>query len=272
MMNGDLAERAPRFADRFDGFVIDLDGVVWVGRTALPGAIEVLCALRARGQRLVFVTNDPSSARDDYATRLRILGVELDADDVITAGSATATFLAEHAHAEGRTAYVIGSRALRDEIRQAGLELIDGDVAIKEAEFVVVGGHETFNYEQLRIAALAARRGAALFATGQDPTFPMPDGPWPATGAVLAAVETAAGRRARSVGKPEPYIFELAEARLTGCDHVAVVGDDLQADIQGRRRAGLTTILVLSGNTSRADLARSPRIPDHVVDSLASLI
>jgi glycerol 3-phosphatase-2 len=259
-----------KLSDRFDGFVIDLDGVVWVGRTPLPRAVDALRALRARGRRLLYVTNDPSSARVEYATRLRTLGVDVDDDEVITAGASTAAYLAEQS--PGCTAYVIGSRALKDELRAVELRLLDGAAAIEQAELVVVGEHEDFNYAELRIAALAVRRGAALYATGRDATFPMPDGPWPATGAILAAVETASGQRARSLGKPEPFIFELARAQLADCAHVAVVGDNLEADIHGGQQAGLATILVLTGNASQADLARSPRTPDYVVDALASLI
>lgn len=263
---------ATSLGDRFDGFVIDLDGVVWVGRAALPGAAEALRTLRARGRRLVYMTNNPSSARVEYATRLRKLGVDADEDDVITAGWATAAYLADHNRVQGRTAYVIGSAALKDEIRAAELRLIEGAAAIAHAELVVVGGHEEFNYDELRIASLAVRRGAALYATGRDATFPMPGGPWPATGAILAAVETASGQRARSLGKPEPFIFELARARLADCARVAVVGDNLEADIHGGRQAGWATILVLTGNASRADIDRSSRTPDYVVDALASLI
>ena len=264
--------QAANVGDRFDGFVIDLDGVVWVGSKALPGAADALRTLRSRGRRLIYMTNDPRSSRVEYASRLRELGVDVGDDDVVTAGAAMAAYLAEHEQAPGRTAYVIGSPALKEELRAVGLRLVDGAGALEPAQLVIVGGHEDFNYAELRIATLAIHRGASFYAAGRDATFPMPDGPWPATGAILAAVETATGQRARSFGKPDPFIFRLARTRLAGCRRVAVVGDSLEADIHGGQQAGLTTILVLTGNASRVDLARSPHTPDYVVDTLASLI
>ena len=109
---------------------------------------------------------------------------------------------------------------------------------------VVVGGHDQFAYEELRIASQAVRGGAAFYATGRDATFPMPDGPWPATGAIVAAVETASGTTAIAVGKPEPAMFEAARAMIGPVDRIAVVGDNPASDIEGGRTAGLATILV----------------------------
>jgi glycerol-1-phosphatase len=256
-------------ADRFDGFVVDLDGVVWIGSDAVPGAAAALNELRARGKRLAYLTNDPVSARRDYVARMRRLRIPADDDDVITAASATASHLRERAKAQ--TVFVIGSPALKQEIKSAGLEVVNAEAA-SSAHVVVVGGHADFNYHELRIASLAVRRGAAFFATGRDPTFPMPDGPWPATGAIVAAVETAAGRSACSLGKPAPVMFELARARLAACRDVAVVGDNLEADVEGGKRAGLATILVLTGSTSKDDLERSRTTPDYVVGALSCLV
>lgn len=269
---GSVASGRRKLADRFDGFVIDLDGVVWIGAEPLPGVVTALRLLRARGRRLLFLTNDPTRARREYGRRLRALDGQATDDEVITAASATAAYLEECEQVAGRVAYVIGAPALKGELRAVGLQLLDGSDAIERAEFVIVGAHEGFCYSELRIAALAVRRGAALFATGRDPTFPMSDGPWPATGAILAAVETAADRKAVSLGKPHPFVFSLARARLVGCSNVAVVGDNLMADIEGGRGVGLATILVLTGSATAAQLARAGVQPDFVVDSLASLV
>jgi HAD superfamily hydrolase (TIGR01450 family)/PhzF family phenazine biosynthesis protein len=258
-----------RIVDQFDGFVVDLDGVVWIGPDAVTGAASTLSKLRARGKRLIYLTNDPGLRRSDCAKRLHKLGVEATARDVITVGAAAAAFFASNK--KGQTAYVMGPAALKEELRKAGLRLLDGLEGGERVDLVIVGGHEDFDYEELRTAALAVRRGAGLYCTGRDPTFPMPDGPWPATGAIVAAVEAAAGRRAKSLGKPEGFIFELARQRLIRCARVAVIGDGLDSDIQGGQRAGLATILVLTGNTSRLDLSKSIRTPDFVIDSLASL-
>jgi HAD superfamily hydrolase (TIGR01450 family) len=166
---------------------------------------------------------------------------------------------------------VIGSRSLSLELRHAGLELLPGDAG-RNAEIVAVGGHDCFNYEELRIATQAVHRGARLYAAGRDATFPMPDGPWPGTGAVVASVEVAGGKAAITVGKPERFIFDIARSLLAGCRRVAIVGDNLAADISGGKRAGLTTILVLTG-TSRRDEVRDAEVrPDIVLPDLAALI
>jgi glycerol 3-phosphatase-2 len=116
------------------------------------------------------------------------------------------------------------------------------------------------------------RRGARLYAAGRDATFPMPDGPWPGTGSIVAAVEVAGGKTAIAAGKPEPIIFAVARSLLAGCRRVAIVGDNLAADIAGGNRAGLTTILVLTGTSGRDDVASAELTPDIVLPDLAALI
>jgi HAD superfamily hydrolase (TIGR01450 family) len=254
----------------FDGLIVDLDGVVWVGATAVPGSVSAIARLRARGVRLLFVTNDPRGSRAEYATRLRALGVPVDEGEIVTSGSALAAFLGER-EGVGTTAFVIGSPSLKGELAQAGLELLAGDAG-REAEIVAVGGHDGFDYTELRIATQAVRCGARLYAAGRDATFPMPDGPWPGTGSVVAAVEVAAGKTAIAVGKPEPFIFDVARSLLAGCRRVAIVGDNLAADVAGGKRAGLTTILVLTGASGRDDVATAEVTPDVVLPDLAALV
>jgi glycerol-1-phosphatase len=155
-------------------------------------------------------------------------------------------------------------------LERIGLRLVDGEVG-REAELVAVGRHAGFNYEELRIGSQAVRRGASFYAAGRDATFPMPDGPWPATGAILAAVETAGGTPAIVVGKPDSYIFEMARSLLPDRRRIAIVGDNLKADIAGGKSAGLTTILVLTGTTSREDLEAAEVQPDFLLDDLSGL-
>jgi glycerol-1-phosphatase len=258
-------------ADRYGGFVIDLDGVVWVGDRPVQGAAETIGELRRRGKRVLFVTNDPRSSREEYAARLTEHGVPSARDDVLTSGAATAE-VAARATAGGARAVVVGSPALKREVQAAGLSVVDGEAG-RGAEVVIVGGHDGFDYRELRIAASAAREGATLYATGRDATFPMPDGPWPATGALVAAIETASGARAIAVGKPEPHLFEVARERLElPAERIAVVGDTPGSDLAGGRRAGMATILVLTGNASREQAAELPDPPDAVIDDLAGLV
>jgi HAD superfamily hydrolase (TIGR01450 family) len=266
---GSTSSTSPRSPLDFDGLIVDLDGVVWVGTEPVPGSVAALAKLRARGIPMVFLTNDPRSARADYADRLRRMGVEADEAEIVSAGSALATVVAADV-GPGKTAFVIGSPSLKREVEQAGLRVIGGDAG-GGAEVVLVGGYDEFNYDELRIAAQAVRRGARLYGAGRDATFPMPDGPWPGTGAILAAVETAAGRAAIVVGKPEPYMFDIARPKLAGCQRVVVVGDSLIADIAGGKRAGYMTVLVLSGVASREELAKAEVQPDLVVADLSAI-
>jgi glycerol-1-phosphatase len=251
----------------FDGLIVDLDGVVWIGTEPVPGSADAVAALREHGLPLVFLTNDPTGSRAEYVARLAAVGISASEEEIVTSGSALAMFMRDEGAA--RIVYAIGSPSLKAELEAIGLELrADG----RDVDAVAVGGHRDFDYDELRIATQAVRRGARLYAAGRDATFPMPDGPWPATGAIVAAVETAAGVQARSVGKPEPYIFEIARSLLRGCDRVAIVGDNLESDIAGGKRAGLATILVLTGTTSRDDLAGAEVEPDLVLADLAALV
>jgi glycerol 3-phosphatase-2 len=253
-----------------DGLIIDLDGVVWIGPNAVPGSVAAIAELRARGVRLVFLTNDPRGSRAEYAVRLAALGAPVDEDELVTAASALASFIREQEDG-GAATFAIGSRSLKGELQDAGLELVAGDEG-RDASIVAVGGHDKFDYDELRIATQALRRGSRLYAAGRDATFPMPDGPWPGTGAIVAALEVAGGTTAVAVGKPEPYIFGIARSLLRGCRNVAIVGDNLGSDILGGKRAGLTTILVLTGTSSRDDLPTAEVAPDLVLPDLAALV
>jgi glycerol-1-phosphatase len=257
-------------ADSFDGFLVDLDGVVWIGRETLPGAAEALRALLAGGKKVVFVTNNPGRPASVYAERLRDAGVAIGEDLIVTAGESTARLLAASPRA-GDGVFVIGTPAFRQTVGEAGVALLEGDEG-RRAGVVVVSGHRDFDYAELLTATLALQRGAALFATSRDPTLPMPGGPWPGTGSILAAVETASGARAEIGGKPEPHLFELARERIGSAERVAMVGDRVSSDIEGGRRAGLETILVLSGATSREEAESTSPRPDHVVADLAALL
>jgi HAD superfamily hydrolase (TIGR01450 family) len=257
-------------ADHFDGLLIDLDGVVWVGSELLAGTAEALAALLGAGKELVFLTNNPSRPGSAYAERLREAGLAVPDRRVLTAGTAT-TRLAAEALGRGTSALVIGAPAFRQSAVEAGLEVLDGAGA-RTADSVLVSGHRGFDYEELLSATLALQHGAELFATSRDPNLPMPGGAWPGTGAILAAVETASATTARIGGKPEPHLFEMARDSLAGAERVAMVGDRIASDIEGARRVGLETILVLSGATSQEQADRADPAPDHIIGGLSDLL
>ncbi len=257
-------------ADQFDGFLVDLDGVVWVGREFLPGSVETLQELLERGKELAFVTNNPGRAASAYVDRLRQAGLRVGDACVVTAGTATAELAAERIGA-GASAFAIGAPAFRESVAAAGLELVDGEEGC-EAKVVIVSGHRGFDYQELLTATRALQRGAKLFATSRDPTMPMPGGAWPGTGSVLAAVETASGAAAEIGGKPERHLFDAARERIADAARVAMIGDRIASDIEGGRRAGLETILVLTGSTTHEEASGAEPRPDHLLDDLRGLL
>jgi HAD superfamily hydrolase (TIGR01450 family) len=254
----------------YDQLVLDLDGCVWVGDAAVDGSVAAIEALRGAGKRVAFATNDPRHPTEDTVAKLWRLGVQASLTDVVTVGGAVQHLLAETRN--GRSALVIGTQALRDHVADAGLKLVEGTDRAAAAEVVIVGGTDDVTFEDLKQATLAVRGGADFLATGRDPTYPMPDGLWPGTGAILAAVETATGRTADIVGKPQPQLFITALDRL-GDGRTLVVGDRLDADVAGAAAAGLDAALVLSGGTSAAEAkaAKEPR-PVAVAATLGALV
>ena len=255
---------------RYDQLILDLDGCIWVGDEPVPGSVAAVVKLRDAGKRVAFATNDPRSPGEEYVTKLWGIGIQASLADVVTVGGAVQHLLAETR--TGKTAFVIGTDALRGHVADAGVRVLNGTDLASRAELVVVGGTDDLGFADLRDASLAVRRGAELLATGRDPTHPMPDGLWPGTGAILAAVETATGARAQIVGKPEPQLFLTALDRL-GAAKTLVVGDRLDADVAAAAAAGLDAALVLTGGTSaeEARAATDPK-PVAVADSLMELV
>lgn len=258
------AERHPRY----DGFALDLDGVVWLSKQPIPGAPEAIQLLREGGRPTVFVTNDPRATRAELAADLTRIGAPTGADDVMTAGFATALMIGrEH---PGARVMAIGTDSFKRELRDQGLDPIEDPVSGEGAEVVVLGGPGEFTLEILTEACFAVRAGATLWTTSRDSTYPTPRGLAPGTGAFTAAVESATERRARSAGKPEPGLFEAARERL-GCERPLMAGDSLVSDIHGAAQAGYATALVLTGRGERDAIAEAPTHPDHVFDDLAAL-
>jgi len=248
--------------------LLDLDGCVWVGQDATRGAVDAVGALRAAGKAVVFLTNSAGRAPEEVVRRLWGLGFQASVDEVITAGVAL-----EHAlGGQGGTAFVVGSRALVDHVAAAGLRVVNRTELATRADFVIVASHRRFDFDELRTAVQAVMRGAELIGLNRDARIPMPDGPWPASGSVLAAVEAATERKAAQVmGKPEAPMYETVRDRL-GPGRCLAVGDNLATDIAGARRAGMDAALVLTGVTTREQAGTADPRPTHVADSLGTLV
>jgi len=254
---------------RYDQVLLDLDGCVWIGDEALQGAPEAVAALRDAGKAVAFLTNDVRHTPEEFVRKLWRLGFQAALSEIVTAGAAIQFLLSER---DGGAAYVVGSQALVEHVAEAGLRIVNRTEFAPRADVVVVGAHERLSYEEIRIAAQAVRRGAELIGATRDATFPMPDGPWPATGAVLAAIETAAGREAdRIAGKPEPAMYETARDRL-GPGRCLAVGDRLEIDVLGAQRAGIDAALVLTGGATHAEARAADPPPTLVAESLSSLV
>ncbi len=259
---------------RYEQVILDLDGCVWTGGEPIAGSPEAIERLRSAGLRVAFATNNSRSSTEDYVAQLWGAGVQASVADVVTSGGAMQHLLADTR--PGRTAFVVGTEAMHRHVRDAGLKVMNGTDLASRAEVVVVAATEEFTYDDLRTASLAVQRGADFLATARDPTHPMPDGLWPGTGALLAAIETASGGTATLVGKPEPQLFLTALDRL-GEGKTLVVGDRLDTDVAAAAAADLDAALVLTGGTTREEAEAAGREKDalqtvEVADDLASLV
>ena len=254
----------------YDHFLLDLDGCVWVGDDALEGAVDAVAALREAGKSVLFLTNDVRQPPEGFVRKLWRLGFQAALDEVLSVGGALQFWLAER---NGRgAAYVVGSQALVDHVADSGMRVVNNTGFASRADVVVVGGHDALTFEEIKLASQAVMRGAELIGATRDPNFPMPDGLWPGTGAVLAAIETASGRKATHVvGKPEPPMYTAALDRL-GPGRTLAVGDRLDVDVAGARRAGLDSALVLTGATTREQADAAQPRPTHVAESLGALV
>lgn len=244
--------------------VCDLDGVVYLADTGIPGAGEALCTLEHRGYRLIFATNAPIRTAAEVAGHIAaVAGYPARAEQVITAAMAAATLLAP----EDGPVLVVGEGSLGVTLQAGGLELTrDPD----RARSVVVGLDRRLTYDDLRRATRAVLAGARLVACNRDPTYPTESGLWPGGGAIVAAIETAAGRRAEVAGKPYPAMA-AAVRRALGPGPTWVVGDRPETDLALGKQAGWRTVLVLTGVVADADLVPESLSPDLVVPSLAAL-
>jgi len=255
----------PPTSNSINSLIIDLDGVLYCGDEAIVGAREFIDLLQREGVPFLLLTNNSTRTPGQYVTKLGKMGIAIEESDVLTSAQATALYM-ERIAPPGARVYAIGEEGLRAALREKYT------IADERADFVVVGMDTGLTYEKLRVATLLIRGGARFIATNPDKTLPTEEGLVPGNGAVLAALNAATGVAPCVVGKPEPAIFDLALARMgVGREGAAVIGDRLETDILGGRRAGLSTILVLSGATSRQELENSIIKPDLVFENVRQL-
>ena len=256
-------------AGKFAGLILDMDGVLYRGERALPGARELFPALRANGISFILLTNNATLTSEEFSAKLSRMGISVPPDTILTSAGATAIYMSEQ-YPEGGGVTVIGSTSL--------LATVTGMPGFRpdgwQPDFVVVGLDLKFNYDALQRACSAIRRGAHFIATNADATLPVEGGEqWPGAGSIVAAVQTCSGVAPTVIGKPERHMADMAlELLELPAEQVLCVGDRLETDILLGARAGIPTALLLTGVSSREDVEGAEATPDYIFDDLAALM
>jgi glycerol-1-phosphatase len=246
----------------YDLVLLDLDGVVYIGAAAVPGAAEALDRVRAAGVRSAFVTNNASRPPNVVAAHLRELGVQAEDDDVVNSAQAAAALLSRRLPA-GAAVLVVGGEGLYRALEAVGLKPVASNDDQPEA--VVQGFGPDVAWRLLAEGSRAVRSGLPWIATNVDPTVPTPFGPAPGNGTFVAAITTATGVKPEVAGKPQPTLF-LEAVKRYGASRPLVVGDRLDTDLEGARAAGMDGLLVLTGVHRVRDLiAAAPERRPHLI-------
>ena len=252
-------------------WIFDMDGVLYRGAEVLPGVKELLDALTLRERPVMLATNNSMSTPEAYERKLAAMGLDIPASAVITSALATRDYLLQTLP-EGSGIYVIGMPALREQLFE-GTSLHPVQYGDEQPAAVVIGLDLDFTYAKLKTAHEAIQRGALFIATNADSTLPTEAGLVPGAGSIVAALEVASGQRPIVIGKPETPMLEMAMMRMGAQPaETVMLGDRLDTDILAGERAGMPTVLVLTGVSTREDLASAEALPDVVVSDLPSLL
>jgi NagD protein len=253
----------------YDAYIFDLDGTVYLGEALLPTAGETISRLRALGRRTVFLSNNPTRTREDYAAKLTRLGLPTPVEDIINSSLVMADFLRRRL--PGARLFVVGEEPLCQVLRAAGFELSDDPGRI---DAVIASFDRTFVYRKLQIAFDAIRAGARFFATNADRYCPVPGGGEPDAAAIIAAIEACTNTKVEAVvGKPSPYMIEAILGLLDlSPDRCIITGDRLETDVAMGLAAGMAAALALTGATTEAALAQSAIQPTYVLHRLSDLL
>jgi len=240
------------------GLLCDMDGVIYRGRNAIPGAASFVHKLQKTGRPYLFLTNSPDASPEELSHTLKQMGMKVPSSHFYTSSQATAAFL--HHQAVRPKVFTIGERALTQELKDIGAQLTERD-----PEYVIIGSPRNYNYEKIEKAINMIRGGAKLIGTNPDPLGPTETGVRPGCGALVAPIERATGRKAYFIGKPNPLMMRIAVRRMgVRSSEAYMVGDRMDTDIIAGIESGMKTILVLSGVTKRADIPLYPYKPHHV--------
>lgn len=250
-------------------YLIDLDGVIYRGNELLPGAKEFVAWLDAQQKKYLYLTNNSFATSEQVLAKLIRLGIDANNSHLLTAAQAAVQYLERRF--PGGEIYVVGEMPLIDLVEAHGMKVAPVDST--RADAVLVGLDRDFDYMKLNCAMNAVRAGALFVAINRDPVLPVKDAFIPGTGTMVAAIETGSGISPEVVGKPQPKLLQEAMHLLDSQpEETVMIGDGLGVDILAGKNAGTHTLLVLSGSSSRADLAASKIQPDYVYDDLAALM
>ncbi|HLE29022.1 MAG TPA: HAD-IIA family hydrolase [Anaerolineales bacterium] len=250
-------------------FIIDMDGVLWEGDRPMPGLVEFFQALRSQGRRFVLATNNASKTPEQYLEKLARIGVAVARDEILTSAQAAALYLQQQS-SNGARVYAIGEDGLRQALVEAGFHLCD--LYEVDAQYVVCGMDRGLSWDKLATATLNIRAGARFIGTNPDTTLPSEHGITHGNGAILAALQTATGVAPTIIGKPEPIMYQQAMLRLQADPAAtAAIGDRLETDILGAVRAGIRSIFVLSGISTRDQLTSLDYRPTWVMQDIQEI-
>lgn len=253
----------------FEAYIFDLDGTIYLGDSLLPAVEHTLKKLHSQGKRTVFLSNNPTHTRQDYAQKLTRLGLQTTVKDIINSSAVMVDFL-KRRHPGGHL-FVVGEASLEQELGEAGFSLTDDAGQI---DAVIASFDRTFNYHKLQVAFDAIRAGAHFYATNADRFCPVPGGGQPDAAAMIAAIEACTDTQVEAVvGKPSPYmaqaILSLLDLPAEGC---IMIGDRLETDVLLGLNSGMAGALTLTGATNWEMLQRSQVQPTYVLRTLADLI
>ena len=245
-----------------NAFIIDMDGVIYHGNRLLPGAAEFVAWLKEKNKKFLFLTNSSERSPAEISQKLARLGIEVDSSHFYTSALATAAFLASQK--PNGSAYVIGEPGLIHAMYEAGYTMNNVN-----PDYVVVGEARSYTLDTIEKAVSLVLGGARLIGTNPDLTGPGEKGLVPACGALLAPIELATGRKAYFVGKPNPLMMRHAIRKLgVTREETAIIGDRMDTDIVAGIESDMETVLVLSGVTNQAELARFAYAPLHILEGV----
>jgi len=245
---------------------LDLDGTIYMGKALIPGAREFLDYLKDRGIFFYFLSNNSSRSKSDYVKKLANLGITASEEGIILSTDGVIEFLLEKKISD---IYVVGTNSMREMFIKAGF-----DIESRSPSYIILGFDTELTYEKLKTAALFIQNGVELIATHPDFVCPTPEGFIPDTGSMLALLEKATGKKPLKIfGKPNPeMITHILKKHNVSPENVVMIGDRIYTDLELARRVPCDSILVLSGETRKEDLARIKEPSTLVVESVAQLI